>query len=100
MLAAGGAPEEKKGGGGMTAEQRRLNPMAAAAAGGGGLTAEQKRLNPLAGLGGSAAEKGKALAAQAARQAVQNTIKRGVTKVNFDNEFKQKSFKDSRDKII
>ena len=58
--------------------------MAAAAAGGGGLTAEQKRLNPMLGSG-SSQEKGAALAKQAAMQAVQNTIKRGVSKQNYDN---------------
>ena len=39
----------------MSAEQRRLNPMAdeeSKGGGAGGLTAEQRRLNPMAGGGG------------------------------------------------
>lgn len=42
--------------GGMSAEQRRLNPMAAeeSKAGSGGMTAEQRRLNPMAAANGKA----------------------------------------------
>ena len=93
--------EEEKKAPKMTAEQRRLNPMAAAGGGGGNkpLTAEQKRLNPMAAAGGAGGG-GKAMAAAAAKQALANTQKRSITKQDFSREFQQKSFTDSRDKII
>ena len=49
---------------GMSAEQRRLNPMAAeeSKGGGGGMTAEQRRVNPMAAAGGSYEGGGKQLA--------------------------------------
>ena len=50
----------------------------------------------MAGGGGG----GKALANAAAKQAIQNTLKRSVTKQNLDSEFEQQSFVDSREKII
>ena len=68
----------------------------AAALGGGkkALTAEQKRLNPMA------ANAGQNLANAAAKQAIANTFKRSVKKQDMTREFQQKSFIDSRDKII
>ena len=86
--------EEKKGAPAMTAEQRRLNPMAAAGGGNKPLTAEQKRLNPMAAMGG------KGMANQVAKQAIANSMKRSVKKQDMTREFQQKSFLDSRDKII
>ena len=67
----------------LTAEQLRLNPMAGMEDDeeekkGGGMTAEQKRLNPMAAAGGGGG--GKAMAKNVARAAVQNTLKRSVTK--------------------
>lgn len=93
---AGMDDEEEKKAPKMTAEQRRLNPMAAAGGSSKPLTAEQRRLNPMAGAGGG----GKAMAAAAAKQALANTQKRSVVKSDFSREFQQKSFTDSRDKII
>ena len=40
------------------------------------------------------------MAAAAAKQALANTVKRSVVKSDFSREFQQKSFTDSRDKII
>lgn len=62
------------------------------------MSAEQKRLNPMAAAGGSAA--GKLLAGNVAKTAIQNSIKRSVTKQDLSKEFRQKSFIDSREKII
>ena len=63
------------------------------------LTAEQKRLNPMA-AGAGKLNVGKSLAENAAKTAIQNSIKRSVTKQDLSKEFKQVSFVDSRDKII
>ena len=50
--------------------------MAAAGGSNKPLTAEQRRLNPMAGAGGG----GKAMAAAAAKQALANTQKRSIVK--------------------
>ena len=68
--------------------------MAAAGGGNKPLTAEQKRLNPMAAM------RGKGMANQVAKQAIANSMKRSVKKQDMTREFQQKSFLDSRDKII
>ena len=54
--------------------------MAAAGGSNKPLTAEQRRLNPMAGAGAGAGGGGKAMAAAAAKQALANTQKRSIVK--------------------
>ena len=114
---------------GMSAEQMRLNPMAAMDAeeskGDKPLTAEQRRLmgmsaspskdkkpmsaeqKRLMGMGPAAGHmkvaKGKVVGAttvEAAKTVAMLSRKNSIVKQDLEHHFKQKSFKDSREKII
>ena len=91
------------GKGGPTAEELRLNPMAGMPdeeSKAPAMTAEQRRLNPMAAAGGASKNPLSSIAKNVAKQAITNSIKRSVMKQDLSAHFKQKSFTDSRDKII